>query len=264
MNNAYTNPKISFTPLPFPFYQAPDSSLSKHPLLPETQAPRPNTLYIYRVASDLGSFYKYCFINLFRNSLTLWYYHFQCDTTNLETELRFAQGHKVDLWKIFSPLCFYSLPFRFPSPAPCPYINISQNPKPLQPYGKADSLDPLHDSRFLLFPSRCSRSLIADAFPNAHFDMWIGKALKRNYRGRCGPRKTKVSRGPAWPLQWGTTPKTFDPRLGFPTWNLRSQWHLRDIGRARTSREWTAAAIFSHNAPPPAFPLTTATRQGQK
>ena len=33
-DNAYANPKITFTPLPFPFYQTPDSSLSKHPLLP--------------------------------------------------------------------------------------------------------------------------------------------------------------------------------------------------------------------------------------
>lgn len=174
MKNAWTNPNRSFTLLPFPFHWARDSSLSEHPSLPQALAPRFNILCACRDAFDLESAFKNTTsFNLFINSLALWYYHFHCNTK--DRKLRSIEGlHKViksihEEPSLHYPAFHSALKFRV---TPNSY-NALRN----------DSLDPLHVPHFLLFPSRCSRSLSADPFPRAHFNMWAGKE-RRNLTER--------------------------------------------------------------------------------
>ena len=112
----------------------------------------------------------------------------------------------------------FSFPlFQIPLPAPCPHINISQNPTLLQLYGKVDSLNPLYVPHFLLFPSRCSRSLGADPFPNTPFSMWARKALRRNWT-EAGPALEKLRYPESQHDRSSTAPL---PKLSIP--DLESQ-----------------------------------------
>ena len=70
-----------------------------------------------------------------------------------------------------------------------------------QPYSRYQYSESL--SSFLLFPSRCSRSLRKGPFPRAQLNRRAGEGERKEKpdRGSCGPRKNRGPRDSARPLQ---------------------------------------------------------------
>lgn len=118
--------------------------------------------------------------NRFRNPLTL-YIIISIVTRKIVSwgRLRVCTRSSSQCMKSLDSTIVVFHPFHGPLPHP---PNSFHNPKPLQPCKKCDSLDPLHVPHFLLFPCRCSRSLSADPFRKAYFNMWAreGGKEKRN------------------------------------------------------------------------------------